>query len=261
MAAINMHDTMPCTALRYVAGTTQSIDDVVSLEVPVPFSYDCTLHTAHGTRRFSGEASLYAFPDMLEELILGHMLLDILPAVHEETLTYQFKKSKALHVIIEAHEKEQEATLPVAQHATMVMSLQSIIDTMQGMLQSAGKWDGTGCFHRAALLHPTHKICIMAEDIGRHNCIDRLKGHYLMHKVPLEASRIDQYFLFITARITASMYAKAYKAGIRTMISRSAITSSAYERAQKDGSTLAAFCRPKEKRVTLFHNGMASIIT
>ncbi len=253
MAAINAQEFITCTALRHKAGETHSINEVVSLEVPVPFTYECTV----GGRLFTGQCTLYAFPERIKELILGYTVLDILPPINEETLSYSFQTSDTLHLTLTADALSQDP-LPTPPPSEALMTLQGLVDTMDTTLKSAGKWDGTGCFHRAALYYPISRSTITVEDIGRHNCIDRLKGHCLMRKLP-QTLFVSKCFLFITARITASLYAKIYKAGIRNIVSRAALTSTAYEQAQKDGCTLAAFCRPHNARVTLFCNGMQSI--
>ena len=125
---------------------------------------------------------------------------------------------------------------------------------MKDFIAMNGKWDKTGCFHRAGLYNPTSKEFIVIEDIGRHNCVDKLKGHTVINNI-----NISEYYLFITARITSSLYQKIRRAGINTIISRSAITSASLTSARKDDITLAAFCRPEEDRVTLFHNGMQTL--
>ncbi len=258
MAAINAQDFVTCTALRHKAGETHSINEIVSLEVPVPFTYECTV----GSQRFAGQASLYAFPEKLKELILGHTVLDILPPLIDETLSYRFDDGDMPHLTLTADAASPDSldTAPTPPFTEPLMTMPELISTMDSVLKASGKWDGTGCFHRAALYYPLSRGILMAEDIGRHNCLDRLRGHCLMRKLP-QSLFLNKCFLFITARITASMYAKIYKSGIRTIVSRAAITSTAYAHAQRDGCTLAAFCRPQNARVTLFHNGMKSIAT
>jgi FdhD protein len=125
---------------------------------------------------------------------------------------------------------------------------------MAEFIHVPGLWDGTGCYHRAALLHgAAGRFARMAEDIGRHNCLDRLAGHIALSG---GCARMNpaEYILFVTARISASLYCKARRLGVRCIVSRAAVTSASIAMARKQGVTLIGFCRPEEERLTLFHD-------
>lgn len=127
---------------------------------------------------------------------------------------------------------------------------QRLIALMERCLALSGPWDATGCFHRLALWRldaTSPEICRVAEDIGRHNCLDRLAGW-------LDREGLDpaNFGLLLSARVTASLYAKARRAGFAVLISRAAVSSAAVDAAQADGVTLVGFCRPREGRLTVF---------
>ena len=90
--------------------------------------------------------------------------------------------------------------------------------------------------------------------IGRHNCLDRLAGWACLNGIdPAET------VLFVSARITSSLYAKARRAGFSFLISRSAVTSTPVEMARQQNRlhpahpvTVVGFCRPREERLTVF---------
>ena len=126
---------------------------------------------------------------------------------------------------------------------------QSLIELMERFLALAGPWDATGCFHRLALwrLDAPDQICRVAEDIGRHNCLDRLAGW-----LDREGLAPADFGLLLSARITASLYAKARRAGVAVLVSRAAVSSAAVDAAHADGVTLIGFCRPREGRLTVF---------
>ncbi len=233
--------------LRFKNGVSETIDDLVSLEKPYFFSYTCK----DGENTWQGDKVLYAYPDKIEDLILGHIVLDCLPC-YDSDFSFEIKNENNKYILsLEAKKKEVDTQTKGTLAAVTIDEIPVIMDNF---LSCNGKWEGTGCFHRAGLYNPVTKKMIIAEDIGRHNCVDRLKGYTLLNNL-----KIEDYFLFITARITTSLYKKIRRAGITTIISRSAITSTPYECAIEDNCTLAAFCRPNEKRVTLFHNGMNTI--
>ena len=107
-------------------------------------------------------------------------------------------------------------------------------------------WEETGCFHRAAAVR-ANGLIQLAEDIGRHNCIDRLAGWAWRAGVAPE-----ECLLLLSARITGSLYERAHLAGFRFLVSRAAVTTAATTRAERDGVTLIGFCRPRERRFTVF---------
>ncbi len=241
MAELNSSTFTKCTLQQYKHGALREIAEIISPEVPCHFTYTCR-DTSQGQELvFTGEKTLYAYPVELEKLVLGHTVLDVLPCYNADFTQQIHNTDNTFKVILEAIPKQGECA-PIQK-----LSFAQVLETMTTMLETEGLWDGTGCFHRAALYHPEKQELILAEDIGRHNCVDRLKGHTLLHNLPIE-----EYFLFITARITTSLYHKIRRAGIKHMVSRSAITSTPFESARNEGCTLAAFCRPEDKRVTLF---------
>ncbi len=232
---------MTCMPVQYKQGKARGISEIISPEEPCHVMYECTHTNGAEQQVFSGKKTLHAYPIELEKLVLGHTVLDLLPC-YDADFTYTLQQEDAaFKVKLKATDKKRVG------HAPQKLSFAKALATMGTVLDASGLWDGTGCFHRAALYHPAREEYIFAEDIGRHNCVDRLKGHTLMHNLPIE-----EYFLFITARITTSLYQKIRRAGITHMVSRSAITSFPYENACKDQCTLAAFCRPEDERLTLF---------
>ena len=83
---------------------------------------------------------------------------------------------------------------------------------------------------------------------------DRLAGWACLNGIdPAET------VLFVSARITSSLYAKARRAGFSFLISRSAVTSTPVEMARQQNRlhpahpvTVVGFCRPREERLTVF---------
>lgn len=225
------------------------IDEIISCEESFVFSYTCTFKD----KNWKGEKNIYAYPEDIEKLVIGHTILDLLPCYHADFSYKISQKEKTYTLDLEAKEKQKKEIGKISMPSCS-MPLSEVLETMDKVLSAKGKWSGTGCFHRASLYHPITKEIIIVEDIGRHNCVDRLKGHCIINNLPIE-----EYFLFITARITASIYDKIRRAGISTIISRSAITSTPFLKSQQDNCTLIAFCRhdgkDNEGRFTIFNKG------
>ena len=121
-----------------------------------------------------------------------------------------------------------------------------LLQAMGDFMGLPGRWEETGCFHRAAFSLPDGDGFLhCVEDIGRHNCIDRLAGWALCQERSLAEG-----LLFISARATASLVLKAFKAGFTVVVSRSAVTTAGVELARKAGLTLLGFAR--NERFTVF---------
>lgn len=95
----------------------------------------------------------------------------------------------------------------------------------------------TGCIHSAAVAD-REKILFTAEDVGRHNAVDKVVGWIALNRVSA-AGKI----LLISGRISSDMVSKALKIKIPIILSRSAPTSLAIELAERAGITLVGFVR------------------
>jgi FdhD protein len=122
-----------------------------------------------------------------------------------------------------------------------VGSLQSLInrlDQVQPVFQSTG---GT---HGVALATPDGRTFISAEDIGRHNALDKVIGRALLERLDLGA-----LVALLSGRISFEMALKAARAGIPILAAVSAPTSMALELAQELNLTLVGFARPDRLNV------------
>jgi len=237
---------VPLQARRLHAGTWRMIDELAAREV--------SLRILHP----SGETRLWAWPRECGELAAGHVLLDCL---HDAAPDCPSPRGLPP---VEAREEDGawRVTLPSTTSGTAkpptgvagfaVPQAADLLAHMAEFLQAPGFWDDTGCYHRAALLHAaTGRFARVAEDIGRHNCLDRLAGHIALSG---GCARTDpaEHILFVTARITASLYCKARRLGVGCIAGRAAVSSASIDMAQKQGIILIGFCRPEEERLTVF---------
>ena len=98
----------------------------------------------------------------------------------------------------------------------------------------------TGGLHAAGLLLPGSDELEVAEDVGRHNAVDKLVGRMLLaDRLPLTDS-----CLVVSGRAGFEIVQKAAAAGVALVASISAPSSLAVEVAEATGITLVGFLRP-----------------
>ena len=79
---------------------------------------------------------------------------------------------------------------------------------------------------------------IMAEDIGRHNTLDKIAGRYLLEEVDLRKK-----ILITTGRISSEMLQKTARIGASIVVSRTSPSSLSIELAENWGITLVGYAR------------------
>jgi FdhD protein len=100
-----------------------------------------------------------------------------------------------------------------------------------GGIHSAGAWDG-------------ERLLLFAEDIGRHNTIDRLAGQALLTGIDLSGG-----ILVASGRISSEMAAKAGSLGVSVIASRTSPTDFAVRICRELGITLVGYVRGRRFNV------------
>jgi FdhD protein len=95
----------------------------------------------------------------------------------------------------------------------------------------------TGGVHSAALTD-ADKILAFAEDIGRHNAVDKVIGYFLLEQLPFEGR-----IMLASGRLSSEIVLKCARCSIPVIVSRAAPTSLAVSMAESAGITLIGFMR------------------
>jgi FdhD protein len=122
--------------------------------------------------------------------------------------------------------------------ASLLLSLGRALRDLQVVYPKAG---GT---HAAALFDARGHAIHTAEDIGRHNAVDKTLGYCFLRKIPL-----NDKILVTSGRASYEMVTKAVRAGLSVIATLSAPTSLAVQIAQDRGLTLIGYLRGSRMNV------------
>ncbi|MCG3701385.1 formate dehydrogenase accessory sulfurtransferase FdhD [Aliarcobacter butzleri] len=127
-----------------------------------------------------------------------------------------------------------------------------ILSYMSEFNKSSKLFDDTGCVHKARIVLKDGTF-FEAEDIGRHNAIDKVIG-----LVTLQRKNLKESILYVTGRLSNEMVVKCVMHKIPIVVSKAAVTFEGIKAANEHGVTLIGFAR--EHRMNVYtHSGRVKI--
>ena len=114
---------------------------------------------------------------------------------------------------------------------------EDIFPLMQQMFDGAVMYNASRGIHAAAL-SDMQQVLLLAEDVGRHNALDKILGEALLKGIPT-AGRL----LLTSGRISSEMLRKGAHMGTPFLISRTSPTTLSIEAAKRLGITLIGYVR------------------
>lgn len=144
-------------------------------------------------------------------------------------------EGRRVHVKLKGHEQ----LWPPLIREGGVMELGLAASLTSRMHKRQRLFPATGAAHAAALFDSRGELLAMAEDISRHNALDKAAG-----KAWMEGTIVRAQALALSSRVSAQMLTKAAYTGVGIVVSVSAPTARAVELARELGMTLIGFARP-----------------
>ncbi len=122
--------------------------------------------------------------------------------------------------------------------SSLTLSPDQLLTLMARLPAGQPVFQATGGTHAVALANPDGGIFMSAEDVGRHNAMDKVIGRAL-----LEKRHFGELVALLSGRISLEMALKAARAGLPLLAAVSAPTTMAIKLAQEINLTLVGFAR------------------
>lgn len=117
-------------------------------------------------------------------------------------------------------------------------SIHMILDLMNDFVTRSNIYVDVGGVH-SVLLHAADYE-ILLEDIGRHNCFDKITGRMLKEN---KLDLFSEAVVFVSGRISSEIMAKIIRMGVPVLVSKSTPTTAAAKLAQQHNVTLLGYAR------------------
>jgi FdhD protein len=123
-------------------------------------------------------------------------------------------------------------------HSALRVRPADLAARMKDLFTAAVHYRASRGIHGAALA-TGERVLVVAEDVGRHNAVDKVKGEALLRGLPTE-----DLILLSTGRISSEMLLKAARMGVPVVASRTSPTEMAVALAEQLGITVCGYVRP-----------------
>lgn len=122
-----------------------------------------------------------------------------------------------------------------------------ILESVRRLNTLAKTFRKTGGVHVAALYSAEGELLTYAEDVGRHNAVDKIIG-----VAALKDMELSNCFIASSGRLTGDIVVKAARMRVPIIASMTAAISSGVEAAQRTGITLVSFVRGNRLNVLTY---------
>lgn len=116
--------------------------------------------------------------------------------------------------------------------------LSDILNAMKEFERQSEIYRRVGGLHSVLFLHPNFSV--FNEDIGRHNCSDRIGGVLLKNN---KMALAETGMLFVSGRVSSEIIIKVIRLGVPVLVSRSTPTAAAVNLAREYNVMLLGYVR------------------
>lgn len=236
-------------AIRIVSSVAEPTDELVAVEARLRLSIN--------GREL---VKVYCSPTMIRELAVGFILTEgIASGVCTERMSIVYGEGEVIVDVIaegEVHTEGMEITsgciggvtfarpVGVGAHADKsAFRSQDVMELYRSFQGRSELYNQTGCMHSAALADGD-AIAYFAEDIGRHNAVDKVIGAAI-----LDGATFQGRMMLASGRLSSEIARKCARWGIPVLASRTAPTALALDVAQEGGVTVIGFVRGQRMNV------------
>jgi FdhD protein len=204
-------------------------------------------------------ATLIASPHRLNFLIVGFLRLQGFITSLEEILSLGVCREQGVALVRLRHDLplqlrptitsgcgggvSYDLTLPVSGRPLHRYAAEEVLTLMAGLHRSAERYAEHGGIHSAGIGREG-KLLLTAEDLGRHNTLDRLAGEALFRNIDLTGT-----ILITSGRVSSEMVIKAARLGVGLIASRTAPTDAAIALCAEAGIVLVGYLRGQHYEV------------
>jgi FdhD protein len=213
-------------------------------------------------------ATVLCSPSNLKEMAVGHLLSEgILKSTAEIEEVILNETEGSCHVKLKATVNVDERLSLSRLHQRVVTSAcgestyqyqrkpgkitsnlqvkaETVFNAVNQLNFNAEVFRQTGGVHAAAIYKADGSMVALAEDVGRHNAVDKVIG-----MAALKQTRFGECFLTSTGRLSGDIVFKASKVGLPIVASLGAALDSGVAMAEAANLTLAGFVRGKRMNV------------
>ncbi|MEM2281657.1 MAG: formate dehydrogenase accessory sulfurtransferase FdhD [Candidatus Bathyarchaeia archaeon] len=242
---------MEAVKVDTAAGAIYKIEDIVAVEKPIHIFLDKAPYL-----------TVFCTPTDLKELVVGHLLSEGIVKAVSEIQEVAFKEDGLCHVSLKPTiNVERRLKLSSCLHriipsacrgpyqpqilkmlkpakSTVKVKAETIQKCVADLNSIAETFRKTGGVHVAAVYRADGALLAFAEDVGRHNAVDKAIGKSALNNVCF-----SDCFLALSGRLSADIVLKAARVGVPIVASIAAALNSGIEVAKKANLTLIGFVR------------------
>ncbi len=239
-------------------GKTEKKSDFVAEETPLHLFVNTTFWV-----------TILCTPTYIKELAIGHLLSEgIIKSIDEIVEVTVKEVEQSCYVKLKSNVNVDERIKLSRLHARVIASAcggdspyqytgknpiiesnlkvnaRIIFESVNQLNFRAEGFRQTGGLHVAAIYQNDGILIALAEDVGRHNAVDKVIGIAASNKIDFST-----HFLALSGRISGDVAFKAAKVGLPIVASLSAALSSGIKIAEASNLTLAGFVRGKRLNI------------